>query len=203
MTNHYIDPILEKITSRQQAITAKDPNANVCHFATVASNNGKLIASVRAINLHTISGRSFEFHCSEQSEKWKHLQLNSAYEFELWLPSVGRNYRIQGELEIMPKSLVEQNWSRSLYSFKILDCFYEEYQPLGSKLQSQELLLSSIDSLKTKNPIEEQILPPKHLRGFYCKACQIDALYISEDRLHERHHYSYIDNNWHHELRVP
>ncbi|MBP5973405.1 pyridoxamine 5'-phosphate oxidase family protein [Brasilonema sp. CT11] len=200
MTSDCIDPISEIVSSRQRALSLNDVCASVCSLATVAVDNS---ARTRVMNLNGISGRSFELHCSEQSSKWQELLHNRAYELLLWWPSVARQYRIRGELEMMPKSLVEQSWLRAPYLFKLLDRFYQEYQPLGSKLQNQQMLLSSINHLKTKYPNEQEVPPPQHLRGFYCKADLIEALYIDNLRIHERHCYSYTENSWHHELLVP
>ncbi|ARV60018.1 hypothetical protein BZZ01_16535 [Nostocales cyanobacterium HT-58-2] len=200
MNNDCTDPILEIVTSRQRALVLNDICAVVCSLATVAVDGSP---RVRVMNLNGISGRSFELHCSEQSGKWKELVQSPAYELLLWWPSVARQYRIRGELEIMPQSLVQQSWLRAPYSFKLLDRFYEEYQPLGSQLQNQQVLLSAINSLKTKYPSEQDVPPPKHLRGIYCKANWIEALYIDNLRIHERHCYSYTDHHWRHELLVP
>lgn len=200
MTNDCIDPISEIVSSRQRALSLNDVCASVCSLATVAVDGSP---RTRVMNLNGISGRWFELHCSEQSSKWQELLHNPAYELLLWWPSVARQYRIRGELEMMPKSLVEQSWLRAPYLFKLLDRFYQEYQPLGSKLQNQQMLLSSINNLKTKYPNEQEVPPPQHLRGFYCKASWIEALYIDNLRIHERHCYSYTENSWHHELLVP
>ncbi|MCP6757416.1 MAG: pyridoxamine 5'-phosphate oxidase family protein [Fischerella sp. CENA71] len=200
MINNSLNPISEIISSRQKAFDLNDVCASVCSFATVAIDG---TPRVRIINLNGISGRFFELHCSEQSGKWQELKHCPNYELLLWWPCVARQYRIRGELEIMPQSLVEQSWLRAPYSFKLLDRFYEEYQPLGSKLQNQQLLLSSLDNLKIKYPSEQRVPPPQHLRGFYCKADWIEALYIDDFRIHERHCYTYIDDHWHHELLVP
>lgn len=200
MSSHHTDPILEIVASRQKAIALQDVCARVCFLATVAADGS---ARVRVMNLNGISGRCFELHCSEQSGKWQQLLYNPAYELLLWWPSVARQYRIRGELKIMPQFLVEKSWSQAPYSFKLLDRFYEEYQPLGSQLDSQQVLLEGLNNLKRKYPNEHDVPPPSHLRGFYCQACWIEALYIDKLRIHQRHCYSYTDNSWHHELLVP
>lgn len=200
MTNHEIDPIAEIIISRQKAINLNDVCAAVCSLATVAVDGSP---RVRVMNLRTISERSFELHCSEQSGKWQELMHSPAYELLIWWPSVARQYRVRGELEIMPQSLVEQSWLRAPYLFKLLDRFYEDYQPLGSPIQNQDVIISALNSLKIKYPNEQDVPPPSHLKGFYSKACWIETLYIDHLRVHERHNYSWTDNHWHHDLLVP
>jgi len=178
-----------------------DANANYCTLATV-SEEGQ--ASVRVLVLREVTEDSFIVFINNTSPKWQQLEHTHKIELLIFWPSLMHQYRIRGKIELISKDTMRGHWEKKPYDSKIIDNYYSDYHSQSAPLDCRETLLSGIHELKRKYPKEVDVPFPENARGICIKAYHIEIWLGSvTDRLHERHLYSLIQNQWSEVTLIP
>jgi pyridoxine/pyridoxamine 5'-phosphate oxidase len=185
----------------KQAKSLGDANADFCTFAT-ASENGQ--ACLRTLVLRDITGESLVVFVNNTSPKWEQLEYSDKMEVLLFWPSLMQQYRIRGDLEVMPKEIIRQHWCKKPYESKIIDNFYSAYQPQSSTVESRESLLEDINKLKNDYPEPDDVPFPENAEGVIVRANYIETWHGSAtDRIHDRCLYTLEDGQWEKATLVP
>lgn len=178
-----------------------DASADYCTLATV-SENGQV--SSRTLVLREVTEDSLVIFINETSPKWQQLDHSTKIEILIFWPSLMHQYRIRGNLEVMPGETIRRHWSRKPYESKIIDHFYGDYQPQSSALESRDALLLGISKLKVDYPKEDDVPFPDNAAGVMVKANYVETWHGSvTDRLHERHLFTLEGNRWEKKALVP
>lgn len=196
-----MNPIDQIVADRDAARHASDPNADVCFLATTDANGH---AHVRTLVLREIVENRFGVYMNRSSPKWQQLTENNGYELLLFYPTRQRQYRLSGTVQEIELASVDSNWNMRPAGSKYMDYFYREMAPQSSTLESRQVLLSGIDSLKNRYPDPHDLLPPDLAVGLDLVITCIDMLDISNpDRIHDRIHHFLKQGTWVEQVLVP
>jgi len=184
-----------------KAKSLKDANAPFCSLAT-ASSTGQ--ASVRILVLRGVSDRAFTLFINDSSPKWQDVQNSRQCELLVFWPSLMQQYRIRGDVSEVPVETMRMHWGQKPYETKILDHFYAEHQCQSGVVESREVLLQGIDTLKARYPKHTDVPFPGNAKGVSVKASYIEIWHGSDtDRLHHRTLYLLKDGVWERQTLVP
>jgi len=195
-----MNPIQLIVDDRTLARTGSDPNADLCFLAT-ADEKGK--PYVRTLVLREITDNRFTLYLNNTSPKWQHLSANGDFQLLLFYPTMLRQYRLTGDMQILDGLAVSENWKNRPPGSKYLDHYYKE-NIQGSVLDSREQLTRGISELKSMYPDPDQLNAPAHAMGIELVISSIDRLDLSmPENLHDRRLYLLSNNEWSEQVVVP
>jgi pyridoxamine 5'-phosphate oxidase len=191
---------IDKINSdRHSARGLEDSNADICFLAL--SQNGK--PSVRTLVLRDVNEDGFTLFINRTSHKWDVLQENSTAEILLWYTSCQRQYRINGSIHELERSVIEKNWHRRPTGSKYLDHTYETLGPQSSPIDSRETLTGHVAKLKSEQ-LEDSLTTPPSATGVILRPDTIESLDLNaRDRIHDRRLYSRNGTDWEEQILIP
>ncbi len=196
-----LEPMEEIAASRDAAREAKDPMTDFCTLATVDDHG---CPQARVVVLRDLHSGGVELMISRKSPKFRHLEATGKYQILLYWKTLGRQFRLSGDYQILPPEAREKVWSYKRHTSKLLEHFYEEYQEQSTPLASREDLVTGIASLKAKYPeASETPLPPSAAQILFAPH-RVELWYGSEeDRLHRRWLATRSRNAWERQLLTP
>jgi pyridoxamine 5'-phosphate oxidase len=103
----------------------------------------------------------------------------------------------------MPDELVERYWQQKVHESRLLDLYYDEFQPQSSPIASREAFRAGIEALRRTHPTPAAVPRPPQLRGVYLEPFRIEAWHGSPDRLHDRCVYVRRGDGWRPQVLVP
>ena len=187
-----MDPIERIQADRQDARNNDDPNADLCFLAL--SESGK--PSVRTLVLRDVNTDGFTLFINKTSPKWSIIQANNKAEILIWYNNSQTQYRINGLIEELTFSVIEQNWHRRPVESKYMDYAYQSLGPQSSKVNSRGDLVEHIEGLKEAHP-EKEMVTPESAAGIVLRPEVIEMLDLdSPNRIHDRQHFSLINGKW-------
>ncbi|MCB1693230.1 MAG: pyridoxamine 5'-phosphate oxidase family protein [Pseudomonadales bacterium] len=194
------DPIRHIKDDRVQARRLDDTNADIC-FLALATPEGR--ASVRTLVLRDITQNRFLLFMNQSSPKWKILTGGGDYELLLWYPSMQRQYRVSGAMEIADDDFVKRSWQRRPRGSKYLDILYEHTIDQSSYTESREQLVGEISRIRREYVLDEMDAPQK-VAGIELVATRIEMLDLNrEDRIHDRRMFLLEDGAWAERVMIP
>lgn len=199
------DPIAELVADRERARAAADPFADLCVLATVEAGpaaDGGGPPGVRPIILRDAGPQGLGLLISATSLKWPPLAAGRYECLLVWL-TIRRQYRIRGGLAPMPEARVEEYWDKKVHASRLLDLYYEAFQPQSSRVASREAFLAGIETLRRAHPTPELVPRPDLLRGVYLVPDRVEIWRGSPDRLHDRRLHLRTGDGWSEETLIP
>jgi pyridoxamine 5'-phosphate oxidase len=194
-----MDPIERIQADRQDARNNDDPNAGLCFLAL--SESGK--PSVRTLVLRDVNTDGFTLFINKTSPKWSIIQSNNKAEILIWYNNSQTQYRINGLIEELTVSVIEQNWHRRPVESKYMDYAYQSLGPQSSKVNSRGDLVEHIEGLKEAHP-EKEMVTPESAAGIVLRPEVIEILALnSPNRIHDRQHFSLINGKWQSTQLIP
>jgi pyridoxamine 5'-phosphate oxidase len=194
-----MDPIERIQADRQDARNNDDPNAGLCFLAL--SESGK--PSVRTLVLRDVNTDGFTLFINKTSPKWSIIQSNNKAEILIWYNNSQTQYRINGLIEELTVSVIEQNWHRRPVESKYMDYAYQSLGPQSSKVNSRGDLVEHIEGLKEAHP-EKEMVTPESAAGIVLRPEVIEMLDLdSPNRIHDRQHFSLINGKWQSTQLIP
>jgi pyridoxamine 5'-phosphate oxidase len=194
-----MDPIERIQADRQDARNNDDPNADLCFLAL--SESGK--PSVRTLVLRDVNTDGFTLFINKTSPKWSIIQSNNKAEILIWYNNSQTQYRINGLIEELTVSVIEQNWHRRPVESKYMDYAYQSLGPQSSKVNSRGDLVEHIEGLKEAHP-EKEMVTPESAAGIVLRPEVIEILALnSPNRIHDRQHFSLINGKWQSTQLIP
>ena len=194
-----MDPIERIQADRQDARNNDDPNADLCFLAL--SESGK--PSVRTLVLRDVNTDGFTLFINKTSPKWSIIQSNNKAEILIWYNNSQTQYRINGLIEELTFSVIEQNWHRRPVESKYMDYAYQSLGPQSSKVNSRGDLVEHIEGLKEAHP-EKEMVTPESAAGIVLRPEVIEMLDLnSPNRIHDRQHFSLINGKWQSTQLIP
>ena len=194
-----MDPIERIQADRQDARNNDDPNAGLCFLAL--SESGK--PSVRTLVLRDVNTDGFTLFINKTSPKWSIIQSNNKAEILIWYNNSQTQYRINGLIEELALSVIEQNWHRRPVESKYMDYAYQSLGPQSSKVNSRGDLVEHIEGLKEAHP-EKEMVTPESAAGIVLRPEVIEILALnSPNRIHDRQHFSLINGKWQSTQLIP
>ena len=194
-----MDPIERIQADRQDARNNDDPNADLCFLAL--SESGK--PSVRTLVLRDVNTDGFTLFINKTSPKWSIIQSNNKAEILIWYNNSQTQYRINGLIEELTFSVIEQNWHRRPVESKYMDYAYQSLGPQSSKVNSRSDLVEHIEGLKEANS-EKEMVAPESAAGIVLRPEVIEMLDLnSPNRIHDRQHFSLINGKWQSTQLIP
>ena len=194
-----MDPIERIQADRQDARNNDDPNADLCFLAL--SESGK--PSVRTLVLRDVNTDGFTLFINKTSPKWSIIQSNNKAEILIWYNNSQTQYRINGLIEELTFSVIEQNWHRRPVESKYMDYAYQSLGPQSSKVNSRGDLVEHIEGLKEAHS-EKEMVTPESVAGIVLRPEVIEILALnSPNRIHDRQHFSLINGKWQSTQLIP
>lgn len=192
---------LELIRSdRTDARKLEDPNADIC-FLALAGKDSKV--SLRTLVLRSVNENRFSVFVNRTSPKWQALTNDPDYELLLWYPSMQRQYRVSGNVQILDDEIVKTNWHRRPLGSKYLDYVYERLGPQSSFIDSRATLIESIRQVKETWQAED-MEPPDTVAGVDLVAERIEMLDLNrEERIHDRQLFTLENGTWTSRVLIP
>lgn len=181
---------------RQSARANGDPCANLCTAATVDGDNQP---HARTLVLRDLGPRMALF-LNQTSPKWQQISERGEVCVVVWLPSLSLQYRLQCHVEPIAKSLVDESWLLRPDTPKRLDWYYTTHQPQSSTVDSREVLLTRLESMR--NAARQGA--PETAVGWYLRPYYVDRLNLDHPSgVHERSAFHYKDGTWQESVLVP
>ena len=194
-----MDPIERIQADRQDARNNDDPNADLCFLAL--SESGK--PSVRTLVLRDVNTDGFTLFINKTSPKWSIIQSNNKAEILIWYNNSQTQYRINGLIEELTLSVIEQNWHRRPVESKYMDYAYQSLGPQSSKVNSRGDLVEHIEGIKEAHS-EKEMVKPESAAGIVLRPEVIEILALnSPNRIHDRQHFSLINGKWQSTQLIP
>ncbi|MGE3540556.1 MAG: pyridoxal 5'-phosphate synthase [Candidatus Tectimicrobiota bacterium] len=195
-----MDPIADMLAARQAARQQHDPQVDVCLLATITAQGRP---DVRAVSLREINDQGLGLLLNSTSPKWQQLLAHGCCLHILW-PTVRRQYRIYGRFEPMAEAEVQRYWNRKSHGSRLLEHYYETFQPQSQPIPCRATLLQGIAALTQRYPDPETVPIPETLQGVYLYPTEVDVWHGSpEDRLHDRRLWTRTDGGWTAVVLVP
>lgn len=183
-----------------QAQKLNDSHSNYCTVATVSRHG---TPSARVVILRQITEEGLVVFCSAISPKWDELISTGEYELLLFWETLMVQYRIGGSFDTISEEEMEKHWSNKQYNSKIMDHYYNTYQPQSSVIQSRELFLQRINTLQKQYSDEKTVPFPQGVKGILFKPEYVEQWIGSDDRLHERYLFRKVNGKWEREILIP
>jgi pyridoxamine 5'-phosphate oxidase len=196
------DPIAELVADRERARAAGDPFADLCVLATHDPADPGGAPGVRTLVLRDAGPQGIGLLVSGQSPKWPPLEAGRFECLLVWL-AIRRQYRIRGALSPMPEARLREYWGQKVHTSRLLDVYYDRFQPQSSPVASRAAFLDGIESLRRAHPSPDAVPRPERLRGVYLVPARIEVWRGSADRLHDRRRFSRAGDGWREEVLVP
>ena len=194
-----MDPIARIKTDRQNARMVDDPNADLCFLAL--SESGQ--PSVRTLVLRDITTEGFTLFVNKTSPKWSIIEANNTAEMLVWYTNSQRQYRINGRIEELGSSDIEQNWHRRPSGSKYMDYSYERLGSQSSEVDSREDLIERINGLKKEHP-EDAMVTPASAAAIVLRPEVIEMLDLNmPNRIHDRRRFVLQDGHWQSTQLIP
>lgn len=197
MTEAAADNPLDTLTEdRARARELDDPCANVC---TLASVDAAGHPQARTVILRDLDGRLAIFG-NATSPKWQQMQLSASLAVVVWLPSLQVQYRLQCDTRPVPKQQLHESWTLRPSPAKRLDWFYTRVQQQSSAIDSRDVLLDGLATLRVREPL----VAPRTAEGVFLEPIFIERLDLSmPDGIHDRQAYRRVATGWRNFTLVP
>lgn len=196
-----MEPLDEITGERERARQLADANVDVCYLATVTAAGQP---EVRAIALREIGAAGFELLLNSTSPKWQQLSMNRHVSLLIHWPTVQRQYRIRGRIELLGAERLGYYWGRKSYASQLLEQYYDVVHPQSHPLPSHASLLREMEELRRHFPEQHGVPIPPSLVGVYLVAQEIETWHGSPvDLLHDRRLYRRSEAGWTVQTLVP
>ncbi|HTY79140.1 MAG TPA: pyridoxamine 5'-phosphate oxidase family protein [Candidatus Bathyarchaeia archaeon] len=196
-----IDPVELVATAREEARRRQDPQADVCFLVTVGAGGRP---EARPVSLRDVDGDGFGLLLNERSLKWRQIETAGQCSLTILWSSVGRQYRVYGELRSMRAERLRFWWDRKGLGSRLLEHYYDAYAAQSEPVASREAFLAGIAELGRRYPDAASVPPPPGLRGVCLWPTAIDVWHSSPaDRLHDRRLFTRSGDGWTFETLVP
>ena len=177
---------------QQKAKKLGDPNSDLCFLALSDADT----PSVRTLVLRDVSTKGLTLFVNKSSPKWTTIKSNNKAEILLWYASTQTQFRINGTIEELPHSLIEQNWEKRPVDSKYLDYAYQSLGAQSSEIDSKKELSEHIIRLKTKHS-ENALTKPTSAVSVMLRPKIIEKLNLnSNSPLHDRTRFSHVNGQW-------
>ena len=181
---------------RNAARELADPWSGLCALASISRSNQ---AQVRTLVLRDIEDRLAIF-INATSPKFYELSPGGRTQLSIYLASIAVQYRLDVQLESMPKHLVDESWLLRPRIPKQMDWYYTEVQAQSTAIQSRGHLKRSLGAHARDNTAEKA---PATAQGLYLNVQRIERLELLTDEVHARTLWQLEDNNWIEQVLVP
>jgi len=195
------DHIAEIVAMRDEARRRKDVHVDVCFLSTTSAGGRP---EARPVSLRDVDADGFGLLLNTHSPKWRQIEGGGQCSLTILWSSVGRQYRVYGPLRPMNPDRLRFWWERKGLGSRLLEHYYEAYQPQSEPIGSRAELLEGIAELGRRYPDAASVPPPAGVRGVCLWPTEIDAWHSSpDDRLHDRHLFKRRGDTWTSETLVP
>lgn len=171
------DPIEQLKRDRTEARQLEDPMVDRCVLGSITSS---ATPALRTLVLRDIENRLAIFYSRTSAKQTEFMRLTNKVTILVFLPSIGVQYRIQANLDEVPRELIEQHWHMKPNAAKRMDSIYEKH-PQSAVIED----FSAFETLyaATVPPIK----PPRNAVGSFLDAYQVEYLRLQVDpHFHDR-----------------
>jgi pyridoxine/pyridoxamine 5'-phosphate oxidase len=181
---------------RNAARGLADPWSGLCALASISRSSH---ARVRTLVLREIEDRLAIF-INATSPKFYELPAGGHAQLSIYLASIAVQYRLDVQLESIPKHLVDESWLLRPRVPKQMDWYYTEVQEQSTPIQSRDHLKRSLSAHARDNTAEKA---PPTAQGLYLNVQRIERLELLADEVHARTLWQLDDSNWTEQILVP
>lgn len=138
-----------------------------------------------------VPDRGFRFFTNHKSRKASELLSNPKAQLLFYWPVLGRQIRVEGKIESIPKTDSDGYWNTRPRGSQIGAIASQQSQPLGSIEE-----MSTVVAALTKKWESQEIPRPENWGGFELVADYFEFWEDRESRLHERITYTLSFGRW-------
>lgn len=182
----------ERNTAREQG----DPWSGLCALASI-NQHGQ--AQVRTLVLRDMDDRLAIF-INATSPKHRELPVGGHTQISIYLASLSIQYRLDAQLEAVPKTLVDESWLLRPDIPKKMDWYYTEIQAQSTPVESRAHLVKSLNAHARKH---EEKTAPKTALGLYLNVERIERLELHKEEIHARKLWQLKSGIWTEQVLVP
>ncbi len=191
-----INPLELFRQDRSAAHKLADPWSGLCALASI-SHTGKV--QVRTLVLRDIDNRLAIF-INATSPKFKELPVGGHTQLSVYLASIAVQYRLDAQLEPVPKTLVDESWLLRPEIPRQMDWYYTEVQAQSTPVKSRGQLKRSLDEHSRNNTADKA---PASAQGLYLNVQRIERLELLKDEVHARSLWQMDVNGWTKQVLIP
>ena len=152
---------------------------------------------MRILVLRDIRDRLAVFY-SSTSAKHRELTLDRfKASLLVFLPSIGVQYRLRAQLEVIDSEIVHEHWQLKPNAAKRIDALYQRF-PQGTIVEN---------ATEFETQFAARVPPrqaPSHSVGYYIAPFEIERLELRQDPdMHRRELFNQRDNDWEVQRLVP
>jgi len=196
-----VDPVELVVAAREEARRHNDPHVDVCFLVTVGPGGRP---EARPVSLRDVDVDGFGLLLNERSPKWRQIEAGGQCSLTILWSSVGRQYRVYGELRPMRAERLRFWWERKVLGSRLLEHYYDAYKAQSEPVASRDAFLAGIAELGRRYPDAASVPAPPGLRGVCLWPTSIDVWHGSPaDRLHDRRLFTRRADGWTFETLVP
>lgn len=189
------DPIALFRSWLADAFAAAIPNAESMVLATATPDGAP---SARYVLLKGVDGGGFVFYTNVESRKARELATNPQAALAFYWVTLGRQVRVEGQVETLPRAEVEA-YFRSRPRGSQIGAWAS---PQSNPIDSRETLERRVDELEAEYAGRDVPLPP-FWGGYRVLPSTIEFWEHRESRLHDRLRYAQLDGGWSVERLAP
>ena len=147
------DPLLALHSEREAAREASDANAEICWLATVDADGAP---AVRTIVLRDVDG-AFALFVNATSPKWREMSREARVQITCWYPTLQRQWRMKGQVRVLPHEVVSRHWHRRPRVSQVLDHLYSTRAAQSTELAPERDLEAELVALDEALPERPEV----------------------------------------------
>jgi pyridoxamine 5'-phosphate oxidase len=169
--------------------------SSACCLSTVGTDG---YPNARFVALKDVTGGRFIITGPLNSRKGLELEQHPAAALTFWWPATGIQVRIQGDVEMLPRSLAEKYF----YERPVIAQILANVSRQGQPTDKPDDLREKVREYKTR--FRGKHIPcPENWGGFALLPLRIEFLEFQESRLHRRRHFRRTGSTWVQSWLVP
>ncbi|RBR10918.1 hypothetical protein FVER53590_01607 [Fusarium verticillioides] len=174
-----------------EAIAANVPEPHAMTIATVDSQG---CPDARVLILKNIDHRGWHFAIKATSPKGLQISTNNNVALTFYWPKIGRQIRLRGKANALPRSECEQDWTARSAMAKITAKVSRQSEPLNDPHELEAKMAEAVRS----HEIEGEELSSEGWVVYAVAPQTVEFWQASSDRLHQRLQYTLdpAQNTW-------
>lgn len=187
---------------REKALSQRDPNSRYCTLATL-EQQAPLQVRTRTLVVRDVSSEACLLFVNRSAQKNLGDLPDASVEVLFFYPTLMAQFRLRGSLSLMSASALEPHWQHKPYEAKLLDHFYQDYQPQSATLESRDALEQGISDLKKRYPDPDSVPFTENALGLLITADYLEIWQGMDSGLHDRRLFTRADAVWKAQALVP
>ncbi|KAF9772545.1 hypothetical protein IL306_009737 [Fusarium sp. DS 682] len=181
-----------------EAIAANVPEPHAMTLSTVDEQG---CPDARVLILKNVDNRGWHFAIKTDSPKGRHISANNSVALTFYWPKIGRQTRLRGKANALPRDECDQDWTARSAMAKITAKVSKQSEPLNDPHDLQAKMAEAVK----KHETEKQEQSSEGWMVYAVAPTTVEFWQASTDRLHQRLNYTWdaARSSWRKEALWP